>query len=71
VGIVQNYTVSDWKMDMAYAMEIGIDAFALNNAIIDSYTPTQLANAYQAAEEVGFKVFISFDFAYWTNGDTL
>lgn len=70
MGIVQNYTVSDWKMDMAYAMEIGIDAFALNNAIIDSYTPTQLANAYQAAEEVGFKVFISFDFAYWTNGDT-
>ena len=57
-------------MDMAYAMEIGIDAFALNNANIDSYTPTQLANAYQAAEEMGFKVFISFDFSYWNNGDT-
>lgn len=55
---------------MAYAQEIGIDAFALNNAKIDSYTPTQLANAYQAAEEMGFKVFISFDFAYWSNGDT-
>ena len=55
---------------MAYAMEIGIDAFALNNANIDSYTPTQLANAYQAAEEMGFKVFISFDFSYWNNGDT-
>lgn len=55
---------------MAYAMEIGIDGFALNNAKIDSYTPTQLANAYQAAEEVGFKVFPSFDFAYWNNGDT-
>lgn len=51
-------------------MEIGIDAFALNNANIDSYTPTQLANAYQAAENVGFKCFISFDFAYWSNGDT-
>lgn len=57
-------------MDMAYAMEIGIDGFALNNANIDSYTPTQLANAYQAAQEVGFKVFISFDFAYWNNGNT-
>jgi glucan endo-1,3-alpha-glucosidase len=67
---VQNYQVPDWKMDMAYAMEIGIDAFALNNANIDSYTPTQLANAYQAAEEMGFKVFISFDFSYWNNGDT-
>ena len=67
---MQNYEVADWKMDMAYAMEIGIDAFALNNANIDSYTPTQLANAYQAAEEIGFKVFISFDFSYWNNGDT-
>lgn len=55
---------------MAYAMEIGIDAFALNNAKVDSYTPTQLANAYQAAENVGFKCFLSFDFAYWSNGDT-
>ena len=70
VGIVQNYTVEDWKTDMSYAMEIGIDGFALNNANIDSYTPTQLANAYQAAEEMGFKVFISFDFSYWNNGDT-
>lgn len=56
---------------MSYAMEIGIDAFALNNANIDSYTPTQLANAYQAALEIGFKVFISFDFAYWNNGNTV
>jgi glucan endo-1,3-alpha-glucosidase len=55
---------------MTTAMDIGIDAFALNCASVDSYTPTQLALAYQAAEEVGFKVFISFDFAYWTNGDT-
>ncbi|PQE29288.1 alpha-13-glucanase mutanase protein [Rutstroemia sp. NJR-2017a BBW] len=70
VGIVQDYTLSDWKMDMSYAQEIGIDAFALNCASIDSYTPTQLALAYQAASEVGFHVFISFDFAYWNNGNT-
>jgi glucan endo-1,3-alpha-glucosidase len=70
IGIVQDYTVDDFKMDMAYAQEIGIDAFALNCASIDSYTPTQLANAYQAASEIGFKVFISFDFAYWNNGNT-
>lgn len=55
---------------MNTAMDIGIDAFALNCASVDSYTPTQLALAYQAAEEVGFKVFISFDFAYWTDADT-
>ncbi|KAJ5383566.1 Glucan endo-1-3-alpha-glucosidase agn1 [Penicillium concentricum] len=55
---------------MAAAQSVGIDAFALNCASIDSYTPTQLALAYEAAEQVNFKVFISFDFAYWTNGDT-
>ncbi|KAJ5435300.1 Glycoside hydrolase family 71 [Penicillium cf. griseofulvum] len=55
---------------MAAAQSIGIDAFALNCASIDSYTPTQLALAYEAAQQVNFKVFISFDFAYWTNGDS-
>lgn len=55
---------------MKAAQAIGIDAFALNCASIDKYTPTQLALAYQAAQQVNFKVFISFDFAYWSNGDT-
>jgi glucan endo-1,3-alpha-glucosidase len=32
------------------------------------FTPSQLANA---AENVGFKVFISLDFSYWNNGDTV
>ncbi|KAJ5478790.1 hypothetical protein N7530_004299 [Penicillium desertorum] len=69
-GIVKDYQLEDWKEDMTTAQSIGIDAFALNCASIDSYTPTQLALAYEAAEQVNFKVFISFDFAYWTNGDT-
>ncbi|KAK6527374.1 hypothetical protein TWF281_010554 [Arthrobotrys megalospora] len=68
VGIVEFYTVDDWKWDMEIAKDTGIDGFALNCASIDSYTPTQLANAYEAAKQVGFKVFISFDFAYWNNG---
>ncbi|KAE8393893.1 glycoside hydrolase [Aspergillus alliaceus] len=70
VGIVEHYQLSDWIEDMKIAQDIGIDAFALNCASIDKYTPTQLALAYTAAEQVGFKVFISFDFAYWSNGDT-
>ncbi|CAI7644732.1 unnamed protein product [Penicillium glandicola] len=70
VGIVKDYQLSDWKEDMTTAQSIGIDAFALNCASIDSYTPTQLALAYEAAQQVNFKVFISFDFAYWTNGDS-
>ena len=56
---------------MKLAKEIGIDAFALNCASIDWYTPKQLANAYEAASQADFKVFISFDFVYWNNGDTV
>ncbi|KNG87646.1 alpha-1,3-glucanase/mutanase [Aspergillus nomiae NRRL 13137] len=70
VGIVERYQLSDWIADMTTAQAIGIDAFALNCASIDKYTPSQLALAYQAAQQVNFKVFISFDFAYWSNGDT-
>ncbi|KAF7595364.1 hypothetical protein BBP40_006357 [Aspergillus hancockii] len=70
VGIVENYKLADWVEDMNIAKSIGIDGFALNCASIDSYTPTQLELAYQAAQQVDFKVFISFDFAYWSNGDT-
>jgi hypothetical protein len=43
-------------------MEAGIDGFALNFAG-DSYTSTQLNYAYQAAAAVGFKLFLSFDYA--------
>lgn len=72
VGIVEHYTVDDWKADIAQAQAIGIDGFALNCAPprVDSYTPKQLANAYEAAKQLGFHVFVSFDFAYWSNGDT-
>ncbi|KAJ7133904.1 glycoside hydrolase [Mycena crocata] len=63
VGIVENYTVDDWKADMTDAKAIGIDGLALNCAPerVDSYLLRQLANAYQAAGEVGFK---------WRNDDT-
>lgn len=69
---MENYTTEDWKTDMTQAKDIGIDGFALNCAPprVDSYTPKQLANAYEAAAAVGFSVFISFDFAYWSTGDT-
>ncbi|RAL06556.1 glycoside hydrolase family 71 protein [Aspergillus homomorphus CBS 101889] len=70
VGIVKDYQMKDWIADIEAAQAIGIDAFALNCASVDSYTPTQLALAYKAADKLGFKVFISFDFDYWSNGDT-
>ncbi|KAF7296935.1 hypothetical protein MIND_00925600 [Mycena indigotica] len=73
VGIVENFSLSDWITEMTTAKSIGIDGFALNCAPprVDSYTPKQLANAYNAAQQIpgGFTVFPSFDFAYWSSGD--
>lgn len=69
---MENYTVEDWKVDIGQAQDIGIDGFALNCAPprVDDYTPKQLANAYEAAGQLDFTMFISFDFAYWSQGDT-
>ena len=50
---------------MQRAKTLGIDAFALNIGV-DSYTDTQLGYAYQSAANNGMKVFISFDFNWWT-----
>ncbi|KAJ7364618.1 glycoside hydrolase family 71 protein [Mycena albidolilacea] len=69
LGIVETYVQSDWEADMTLAKSMGIDAFALDIGK-DSYNEQQLGFAYAAAANVGFKVFISFDFAYWTAGDT-
>lgn len=68
VGTVQTYDQAAWEADMKLAASIGIDAFALNIGK-DSYNDEQLGFAYAAAEATGFKVFISFDFAYWNAGD--
>ncbi|KAJ7901169.1 glycoside hydrolase family 71 protein [Mycena olivaceomarginata] len=68
VGVVESYTQSDWEKDMKLAMDIGIDAFSLNIGK-DSYNDKQLDLAYTAADNVDFKVFLSFDFAYWQNED--
>ncbi|KAG9034125.1 hypothetical protein FRB95_013770 [Tulasnella sp. JGI-2019a] len=62
VGIVGNYQEADWKNDFTLAQATGIDGFALNIGL-DSWTATQLSYAYTVANQVGFKLFISFDFA--------
>ncbi|KAF7972830.1 hypothetical protein HWV62_16928 [Athelia sp. TMB] len=69
VGIVASYTQADWTADMQLAQATGIDGFALNIGT-DSYNPTQLGYAYAAAEALGFKVFLSFDFSYWNASST-
>ena len=45
---------------MNTAKSYGIDGFALNIGV-DDYTVRQLGMAYDAAQRVGFEVFISFD----------
>jgi hypothetical protein len=50
---------------MQRAKAYGIDAFALNIGT-DPYTDTQLEYAYTSAANNGMKVFISFDFAFWS-----
>lgn len=54
---------------MRRAKDAGIDAFALNIGV-DTYTDQQLGYAYDSAARNDMKVFISFDFNWWspTNG---
>lgn len=63
VGNTYSYTTNDWANDITKAKSAGIDAFVLNIGAQTSYTDTQLANAYAAAEQNGFKLFLSFDYA--------
>lgn len=55
--------MNDWITDIVKAKAAGIDAFALNIASQTPYTITQLDNAYNAAEQQAFKMFLSFDYA--------
>ncbi|KAL9597636.1 MAG: hypothetical protein Q9219_005019 [cf. Caloplaca sp. 3 TL-2023] len=63
VGNTAAYSPSDWQNDINLAKAVGIDAFALNIAAQTNYNEVQLDNAYRAAESLGFKLFLSFDYA--------
>lgn len=63
VGNANAYGQGDWVDDMQSAQAAGIDAFALNVGATDQTTTTQVPQAYAAAAKVGFKVFLSFDYA--------
>jgi hypothetical protein len=66
VGIMANrQSAADYDTDMQLAKATGIDAFALNIGT-DSYTETQLNYAYESAAKNGMKVFISFDFNWYS-----
>ena len=63
VGNANAYGQSDWVSDMRLAQAAGIDAFALNVGATDQTTTVQVPLAYAAAAQIGFKVFLSFDYA--------
>lgn len=66
MGIVANRAgASDYDNDMKQAKELGIDAFALNIGT-DSFTGDQLSYAYESAANNDMKVFISFDFNWFS-----
>lgn len=52
---------------MRRAKDVGIDAFALNIGV-DPYTDQQLNYAYESAARNDMKVFISFDFNWYSPG---
>ena len=54
--------MSDWESDIELAQTSLIQAFALNIAYNQSNGP-QIANAFTAANNLGFQLFFSFNFA--------
>ncbi|KAL7412808.1 glycoside hydrolase [Mrakia frigida] len=62
VGNAYPYTYATWLNDVKLASAAGFDGFALNIGT-DSWQWTQVASAYQAAQDsgTGFKMFLSFD----------
>ncbi|KFY42244.1 hypothetical protein V494_02491 [Pseudogymnoascus sp. VKM F-4513 (FW-928)] len=66
IGIVSDRTsAADYDDDMQRAKTLGIDAFALNIGV-DDFTDKQLEFAYQSAATNDMKVFISFDFNWYS-----
>ncbi|KAF6821974.1 glycosyl hydrolase family 71 protein [Colletotrichum plurivorum] len=58
----KNYTVSEFEDDFKLAKDAHIDAFALNMGLTDPHTPEALKDAFQAAANVDFRLFFSFDY---------
>ncbi|KAJ5767255.1 uncharacterized protein N7511_004871 [Penicillium nucicola] len=69
-----HYTVGDWENEMALAHEAKIDAFALNMAAGETTNGGSVGNAFLAAENYGFQLFFSFDYAGngpWAESDVI
>jgi len=56
------YTTADWTSEIQLAQAAHIDAFALNIAYAEG-DDQSIANAFQVASSLGFRLFFSFDYA--------
>jgi hypothetical protein len=55
--------LDDWKTEIILAKQAGIDAFALNMASNDTTNEVALPLAFNAANDLAFKLLFSFDYA--------
>jgi hypothetical protein len=55
--------LDDWKKEIILAKQAGIDAFALNMASNDTTNEAALPLAFNAANDLAFKLLFSFDYA--------
>jgi hypothetical protein len=63
VGNTEHYTSGDWLEDITLAKKAHIDAFALNMAHGEAVNEASLGVAFNAARQMGFQLFFSFDYA--------
>jgi len=57
-----DYTIADWTSEIQQAQASHIDAFALNMAYAED-DDQSIANVFQVASSLGFRLFFSFDYA--------
>ncbi|KAJ0413073.1 glycosyl hydrolase family 71-domain-containing protein [Aspergillus carlsbadensis] len=63
VGNTKSLGLDDWRHEIQAAQGAGIDAFALNMASGDSTNDIALPMAFTAADDMGFQLLFSFDYA--------
>ena len=65
--MVGTMTQAEANQDIADGMAAGFDAFALNtHDITDSWALNSISYLFTAADQLGFKLFISFDMSWGT-----
>ncbi|KAK4148379.1 glycosyl hydrolase family 71-domain-containing protein, partial [Chaetomidium leptoderma] len=57
------WSVDQWKVDIKLAQAAHIDGFALNIRADDKTLGTSLSRGFEAADDLGFKMIFSYDYA--------